>query len=139
MINPSCMLPGGCLLILFFVGKHPREKHSGCSERVWERSWFHLLCSLPYLSCHSPLALGGCLTRLREQTLCGNTGLVRFHSLQAHLQMNWQSLSFCSCIFAMLFDRNRNSACILERCLLSVVRERMWQDATVERSCVMSH
>lgn len=52
---------------------------------------------------------------------------------------HWQSRRFCCCMFAMLFDWNRYSACILESCLLFVVRERMWQDARVARSCDVSH
>lgn len=136
-------------LAFFFVGKHPRQKHSGCLKRIWVRSWFCLLCCTSLLCpiIHL-LPWGVCLTELRQCAVCLNSESQGKPRASLHISFSgsftnglshWQSWRFCCWIFAMLFNWNRNSACVLESCLLFVVSERMWQDAVVGRSCVMSH
>lgn len=135
--------------LAIFCGKAPQaEALRLLEEDLGKKLVLPALLHSLTLSYHSPLALGGCLTEFRQWTVCLNPESQGKPRVSVHISFpgsytnglsHWQSCRFCCWIFAMLFDWNHNSACVLESCLLFVVRERMWQDAVVGRSCVMSH
>lgn len=135
--------------VAFFCGKAPQaEALRLLGEDLGKKLVLPALLHCLALSYHSPLPLGGCLAELRQCAVCLNPASQGKPRVSLHISFSgsftnglshWQSCRFCCWIFAMPFDWNHNSACVLESCLLFVLREGMWQDAEVGRSCVMSH
>lgn len=135
--------------LALFCGKTPQaEALRLLEEDLGKKLVLPALLHCPTLSYHSPPALGGCLTKLSQPAMCLSSESQGKPRVSLHISFSGsftnglshlQSWRFCCWIFAVLFDWNHNSACVLGSCLLFVVRERMWQDAVVGRSCVMSH